>query len=402
MTPDAAARSRALHLVQQGRFDLAEPELRGALARDPDDAHLHAVLALALVQLDRAAEALPEADRAVGLAPDWGLGHVARADALLDLDRAREAAGAAREALRLDPDDVAARVKLAAALLDQGKPEEALAATDEALALDPEHAGAANVRAVALVRLGRRDEAAATVEGALARDPDNAVSHANRGWTLLHQGREREAMGAFREALRLDPDNDWARSGIVEAMKARNAVYRLLLKYYLWMGRLSTLQRWGVIVGGYLVAQLVPPLLLVYLPAVFLTWVGDSFFNLVLFLDPFGRLVLSRDERVGAALVGACVFGGLALGAVAVALGSVPLGLGAGVAFSLAVPVGGTASRPPGRRRRALLYTAALAAVGLGAAGAFAVGDTDLGEGLGGLYVLGFVAFTWLANLFGR
>ena len=94
--------------------------------------------------------------------------------------------------------------------------------------------------------------------------------------------------------------------------------------------------------------------------------------------------------------------GGLALGLVAVAVGSVPLGLGAAIVFSLAVPVGGTASRPPGRRRRAVVYTVALAAVGLGAAGAFALGNTDLGEGLGGLYVLGFVAFTWLANLFSR
>ena len=400
--PSSAPWRRAVLLLQQGRADLAEPELRRALVDNPNDPDLHAVLALTLADLDRAAEALPEAERAIGLAPDVGIGHYARSVVLLRLDRAKDATEAAREALRLDPSDVEARVTLAAALLDLRKREEALAVAEEALALDPENAGAANLRALALVKLGRRDEAAATVEGVLSRDPDNAVSHANQGWTLLHQGREREAMEAFREALRLEPNNEWARSGILEAMKARNVVYRGLLRYFLWMDRLSTGQRWGVIIGGYLLARVFPPLLVVYLPAVLLTWAGNAFFNLVLFLDPFGRLVLTRDERIGASLVGVCVLGGATLGIGGLAVGDPNVAaIGAGL-LGLSLPVGGTFNRPPERRRIASLYTAAVVIVGLGAVFAFYTGRVEAAQSLAGFYVLGVVGFTWLGNLFTR
>ena len=299
MTSADAARSRALLLLRQGRADLAEPELRRALADAPDDPDLHAYLALVLADLDRAAEALPEAERAVGLAPDWAFTHYARAVVLNRLDRPKDALAAAREALRLDPADPDAHTALAIAHLGLRQRQEALDAAEAALAVDPEHTGAANLRALALVQLGRRDEAAATVQGVLSRSPDDAVSHANQGWTLLHQNRHREAMESFREALRLDPGNDWARSGIVEAMKARNVVYRQLLRYFLWMERLSQGQRWAVLVGGYLLARFVPALLVVYLPLVLLTWAGDAFFNLVLFLPvrPAGALARRADRR---------------------------------------------------------------------------------------------------------
>ncbi|MEM6785356.1 MAG: tetratricopeptide repeat protein [Bacteroidota bacterium] len=400
MAAPTSARARALHLVRQGRADLAEPELRRALADTPDDAYLHALLALTLSDLERPQEALPEAERAVGLAPDWAFCHYAHAEALLQLDRPKPAAKAAREALRLDPDDVAAKTTLARALLVQHKLDEALALTDEALALDPGDTNALNVRAMILVRMGRREDAAFLLDGALSQAPNNAVSHANQGWTLLHQNRPREAMEAFREALRLDPDNEWARSGIVEAMKARNVVYRGLLRYFLWLERLSPGKRWGVVIGGYLVAQLHPLLLLIYLPAVFLTWMGDSLFNLVLFADPFGRLVLNRDEEMGAMLVGACLGGGLLAGVGWLLNDTTALGVLGAVLFTLALPVGGTARRRPGKRRWALLYTATLAIVGGGAAAAYAVGDTETGRSLVGFYTIGVIAYTWLGNVF--
>ena len=398
-----AARDRAFLLLQQGRLDLAEPELRRALADDPGDAEAHALLAYVLTDLDRAGEALDEANSAVGLAPDLPLAHLARSGALLHLDRAKDAEAAAREAIRLDPGNADAFAALAAALTDRRQRQEALDAAEQALALDPEHPGATNLRAIALTRLGRRDEAAGALEGALSRDPENAVSHANRGWTLLHQNDVKGAMLAFREALRLEPGNEWARSGILEAMKARNPVYRGLLAYFLWMDRLSSGQRWGVIIGGYLAARFIPLLWIVYLPVVLLTWTGDSFFSLLLLLDPFGRLVLNREEKIAAGLVGGCLIGGLALSIAGVAGAPealFPVGLGL---MALAIPVAGTARQPARKRRLSLLYTAALAMVGAFAAYhllANPMGTTH--QLLGGIYVLGVVAYTWLGNLLVR
>ena len=64
------------------------------------------------------------------------------------------------------------------------------------------------------------------------------------------QGNPLKAMEHFREALRLDPEMEWARAGIVEAMKARNFVYRWMLAYFLWMARLDSRVRWGLVIGA--------------------------------------------------------------------------------------------------------------------------------------------------------
>src|SRR5438876_7808655 len=102
-----------------------------------------------------------------------------------------------------------------------------------------------------MVKLGRKAEAGTTIDAALARNPDSAVTHANQGWTLLEKGEPKKALEHFREALRLDPENEWARHGIVEALKARNVIYGLMLRHFLWMSKLSPAAQWGVILGGY-------------------------------------------------------------------------------------------------------------------------------------------------------
>src|SRR5581483_7555851 len=104
----------------------------------------------------------------------------------------------------------------------------------------------------ALVKLGRKTEAASTIDGALQRDPENARSHANQGWTYLHRGEPKLAMVHFREALRIDPTLDWARAGMVEALKAHNVIYRWVLRYFLFMSRLNKQARWGILIGGYI------------------------------------------------------------------------------------------------------------------------------------------------------
>lgn len=222
---------------------------------------------------------------------------------------------------------------------DQRRWQDALDAAEEGLRLDPEHAGCANLRAMALVKLGRRGEAGATIDSALAKDPENATTHANRGWTLLEQRDPARALEHFRESLRLDPDNAWARQGIVEALKARNPVYAVMLRYFLWMSKLSRRAQWGVILGGYVgnrllagaaaanpeIAPLVLPLRILYVAFVLLTWTAQPLFNLVLRLDRFGRLALSDEEIVESNSIGAVILLGLlSLGACIVAGSTAP------------------------------------------------------------------------------
>ena len=147
----------------------------------------------------------------------------------------------------------------------------------------------ANLRASALVQLGRREEAGDTIDSALARDPENAFTHANHGWARLHAGDHRAAREHLREALRLDPELDWARQGMIEALKAGNPLYGLMLRYFLWTGRLSRRGQWAVVLGGYVAFRLlggvaadvpasrpvVVPLLVLYALFVLLTWVAS-------------------------------------------------------------------------------------------------------------------------------
>lgn len=313
--------TRAIVLLQQSRPELAERELRQALLADPNDPQAHAFLSLCLAEQNKLEGATDEAKAAIGAAPDLALGHYALSVALRRrsrFDAAREAIG---EAIRLDPGDANHWGELASIELERRDWKGALEAAERGLAIDPEDATCTNLRAIALVKLGRREEAGATIDAALARDPDDPVTHANQGWTLLHAGQPRKAMEHFREALRLDPTSDWARAGIVEAMKAKNPLYRWLLAYFLWAARLDRRVLWGLIVGFWFGARFlnqlgdrmpaakpfVLPVIAAYAAFALLTWVGAPLANLMLRLDRFGRHALSPEQVKGSNLVGLTV-----------------------------------------------------------------------------------------------
>jgi len=251
-----AALQRARLLLGQSRFDLAERELRAALALAPLDATAHGLLGFCLLRRDRAAEALAEANEAIRLAPTWRFGHYVLGAALLAKHDPAAAERAAREALRLGPEEADSFVLLARTRLAQRDWRGAVEHAERALALDPERVGAANVRALALTQLGERDQAASAIEGVLARDPGNAITHRNYGWNKLSAGDHRGALGHFREALRLDPNSELAKQGMVAACRARNPLYRAVLRYFLWVGRLDRRAYFAAVAVGAFGAKL--------------------------------------------------------------------------------------------------------------------------------------------------
>src|SRR5579871_5018208 len=222
---------RGLLLYQQSRYEMAENELRQALALDPRDAYAHALLGLCLSHRELFKEATEEAQQAIHLSPDFPFAHYALASIMRDRNRNEEALTAISEALRLDAADPGYFALLSAIQFSERRWPAALDAAERGLRLDSEHTGCTNLRAMALVKLGRKSEAGLTIDAALARNPDNSLTHANQGWTFLEKGDPKKALEHFREALRLDPENAWARHGIIEALKARNFVYAVMLKY---------------------------------------------------------------------------------------------------------------------------------------------------------------------------
>jgi tetratricopeptide (TPR) repeat protein len=319
---------RAMVLLNQNRNDLAEVELRKHLSAASGDPVGHAMLALCLSAQEKSEPALAEAKAAVGAAPAMPFAHYALARVFFHMDRYAEAERALDEAIRLDPDEADHFSLRSNIRLQRSDWAGALEAADEALRHDPTHATAANLRGMALVKLGRKREAEATLKDILAQDPENALSHANQGWTQLERNDPAKAQVHFREALRIDPTLDWARAGMVEALKARNPIYRVLLQYFLWMAKLSDKAQIIVIValvvGRRLLGAIgrsfpearpfVYPLIGLIIGFCYLTWVAQPLFNLSLRLNKFGWYALTKDQRRASTWVGFCYLGALLSG----------------------------------------------------------------------------------------
>lgn len=310
---------------------MVEKELRQLLSQNPENAFALALLAISLAELERRDEAETAAREAIGSAPDLPFAHYALARVLMDRHRPDDAATAIAEAIRLEPGDADFHATNAAIQFQKEQWPAALQAAETGLQMDPEHVNCNNLRAMALVKLGRKSEAGATLDTTLSREPENSITHANKGWTLLEQGRRKEALAHFRESLRLEPGNEWAREGLVEALKAGNPIYAIVLKYFLWMRKLSPRARWGIVIGGYFgnrmlsvmassnpdLAPWLLPVRALYISFALLTWLAAPIFNLFLFAHPIGRYALSKRERLQALLVAACLVPALLFAAAA-------------------------------------------------------------------------------------
>ncbi len=315
---------RAVLLFEQQRWDLAATELRAVLTASPGNAPAHALLALTLAQQDQLGEALVEAQQAIATDPELPFAHRALAAVRLQQRQFEPAAAAIQAAIQLDPHEPDLYSTLAQIRLQQKRWPDALAAAERGLELAPENTDCLNLRSVALVRMGRRAEASDTLDASLAHDPDNPYTHQARGFALLHAGDAKGALHHFQEALRRDPSLESSRAGLVEALKARNPLYRLILGWFLWLDRFSKGRQLQIVIGLWLAARFGSTWLteagyetagsvvsFSWLGFVLLTACSVPLFNLLLLLHPLGRHALDRRARNDAICLGVCVAAGL-------------------------------------------------------------------------------------------
>lgn len=372
---------RALLLYRQERYDDADNEIWQGLKENPGDAHAHALYALIQICRRRLELGTEEAGKAIGLAPHDPFCHYALASVLHARNRFDEALAAVGEAVRLDPHDADVWGLAASIHFARRQWPSALEAANQGLATEPDHKTCNNLRAMALIKLGRRDEAAATLDTVLAESPEDALTHANMGWALLERGDARKALEHFREALRLDPALEWARLGVIEALKARHVVYALMLRYFLWMGKLGRGAQWMVFIGGYLgyrivleIAEAQPkaapvlwPVVIAYIVFAVLTWIASPLFNMLLRFNRFGRLALSRRQIIEADLMGACLLCALAGFGAWFAARSEPAVVGGLVFGFLLMPLAGAFNCHEGWPRKFMTgYAALMALAGVG------------------------------------
>lgn len=309
---------RAYLLYEQRRYEMAEKEVGQALLQQPNDPRALALLAHCLVEQEKFAEATERAKEAVHSAPDAPFTHHALANVWLARNYLDEAEGAIKAAISLDPLAPQYHTLLAMIYYRRHQWEFCRAATEAALALDPDDSAAVALRAEALRKMGLKEAARDHLHEQLARDPDDPHTHASLGWNYLEKGNRDKAMEHFREALRIDPQLDWAREGVVETLKTKSRFYRGVLKYFFWISRFPPRVQLGLMIGLFLsylaltrfladrpeLAPVLGAVVVAYGLFAFSSWFAMPLSNLALMLHPFGRLALSRDDKVSASFVG--------------------------------------------------------------------------------------------------
>ena len=396
-------------LLRQGRLDDARREVMQLLGENPADVSNLALLAEIQLRQADLASAEETVNRAMGLSPEHTGLFFLKSQIKLQQQDYPAAEQLLREATVIDPLDPDIQAMLAQTLLLQKEFTGALGAADQALSLEPQNLLALNMRSKALIKLDRREESYATIEGALREDPDNAYTHANYGWGLLETGEYGKAKEHFAQSLRADPTDDYARSGMAEAVKARNPLYRMFLKYAFFMQNLTQRYQWGVIIGIYVLYRIINgvarsnpdlqpflyPLLGVLTVVAISTWVIEPIGNLFLRFDRHARFLLDEGEFRTANLAAACL-----AATAAGLLGYLVSGhdgflVLAGYGFTMLLPVGQAYARV---KRPWLIrgYGIGLALVGLVAVVfAFAAEPFNL---FTVIYLLGLFAFQWVAN----
>jgi tetratricopeptide (TPR) repeat protein len=304
-------------LYDQQRYDLAAEEAERILSANPDDAQALAMLSLAHTRQGKYEDATYEAKAAMGAQPDLALPHFAHAQALMYRNRFSEARQAAGQAIYLEPDNPQNYALLGYVELESRKWQAAYDAAAQGLSIEPNHGQLLRVRSLAAVQLGLLDEAQSAVSASLSAEIRPGTIAA-LGYQQMQSGQFREARATFANALRMEPTNKLARFGLVETIKATNVVYRTVLRYLLFMSRLSgpvlLVLLFGAPILFRLVGQtlnsnpatsgLVMPFVALWLAFILTSWLAMPLSNLLLMFHPLGRHALAADEWSAAVVTG--------------------------------------------------------------------------------------------------
>ncbi len=304
---------RGKALLDVNRNEQALEEFSKALTFDSEGIDALAMLSMTQLNLKKWETALENIHHLIGKHPSFAFGHYLLAHYYLHKEAKYIAAEKAiLEAIRLDSFDADYFGLYASIFLAEKKWEKALLLANQGLIVDAESTDCLNARATALNKLNRATEMDQTVDKLLELNPNDAYSHANVGWSKLEQNDHVGAREHFKEALRVNPNLGTAREGLLESIKAKNLLYRLFLKHQLWLGNLQKFAMIGVLIAFmmfrvYLSEQenIWANILFYALVAfVLLSWIMTPLSNLLLRLDPMGKILLNKKEIMISNLAG--------------------------------------------------------------------------------------------------
>jgi tetratricopeptide (TPR) repeat protein len=369
-----------LHLLQsQARWPESRTLLETYLADHPDEsiAQLYYVNTLSNMGEKELARELIEP--LLGENPDNPM--VLRLAAIIELNdnKPKIAEQFAEQLMQMDAEDDDAYTLMAKAKLDQRNYDAALHYTDEALAINPQNTEALNMKIYIGGFLGNADTEE-TIAEALHLNPEDSSTIANHGYQLLRNGKVDEALERLKYALSLNPNDQLARFAMLEALKARFWPYRLYFKYQEAMAKMSGGASFGLMIGMWLgvnflngqasanpeYAPYIMPVVYIMVFLFLMTWIIDPLMNFYLLTNKYGRLLLDKDDKLMASLVGGSL-GMAVLSLVAwLITGGAVFQLFTAAFVMLTIPLG-SFLRPKRKQPRLLLtlYTSALAAFAL-------------------------------------
>ncbi|MGB0840222.1 MAG: tetratricopeptide repeat protein [Chitinophagales bacterium] len=388
---------RVYILIQQKRYELAEKELRNVLAQAPEDPEALSLMALCYLQMKRIPEGIEMAQKAIAAEPSQSYNYYILSSAYAETGDFKQAEELIRQAIALNPYEADYFQNLALLHFNKRDWEKALETVEHALQINAEHVGSLNLRARILLKMDRNEEAANSFNTSFSRDPYNAHTHANQGWAKIENGQYEEALQHFSEALRINPNLEYAKTGIVEAMKAKNPIYAMFLKFNVALGKMSGQAQMGLIIGLVVVANIIPILLPIYLVFVLFSWFSSEVFDSLLRLNTYGRNALSEQQITTSNFLLLLVGIG-AFGFVSYYLLHIPIGFSLGwVSLGLLFPVIGTLRMYlPSAKRKSSYYM--YGTIFLGVVALFLEATTGNPMPYLNYFTYAVVGYTWVAQ----
>lgn len=321
---DSPNLERGIQLFEIGRYKDAIPYFQTALTEDVSNNDAKYYLAQAFFlnnDLDKALNLTLELRAEI---PNWSSVYFILSQIYLHQDNIKDAEENIDKAIELNPEYENYFGQKAYILISKKKFEAALSFANQGLRIDPKSNFCLNARTIALTKLNRKEEAKSSIEHLLEDDPEDAHSHANVGWSYLEHNDTKKALTHFKEALSLNPNLDYARSGMVTAIKSKNKVYNLYLRYSFWMNKQSGKNQWIFIIGIYLLYKLsvklisasgytflLIPLIIIYLLFALGSWIMEPLSNMLLILDKYGKYLLDEKEKLSGQIFFALLVGAL-------------------------------------------------------------------------------------------
>ncbi len=388
--------SRIEILIDRKKFPEAQQRIMEGLLEYPDSGELHALQSKIFLEYKDTEKAMTAIHRAIAAEPTEDYFFYLKSMIHLEKDEYQEAKESIDTAIEFYPYHAGYYGVKSAILLDLGHKPLAIETAQKGLEIDPNNTFCQNILSMAYTRSGQTADSRVILENQLENDPENSLTHANMGYQYLRESNIPKAKEHFGAALALDPNSEFAKSGMLQAIKASNILYRKLLEYSFFMEKHSKQYQWMFIIGLLILVNVMPFLLPIYLILVLWTWFSGPLSDIIVYFDKYSRYLFNDLERIATQiniglLSGSILSLGLAL--------AMDINF-AGLAFALfvaMVPVYLYESKISPAGKWAMIGFAA-AFIGLGVLGAIMIlGGLEPTLAWGALIFL-VVAFTWIGG----